>query len=182
MPILRQCENCGAEFETYPSINKRHCSRACSHGTGLIKKYPKEASSYWNARDRCTNTKNQDYSSYGGRGIEFRFKSFKEFFEHIGPRPKGGCQLDRIQTNGHYEVGNVRWVTSKQNQRNRRTTKNVCFRGITKPLGQWSEELGISYSCLLLRLRRGWSVEKTLTTPVDYSKHPTYLRDTSHLR
>jgi hypothetical protein len=49
-------------------------------------------------------------------------------------------------------------------------------------LGQWSEELGISYSCLLLRLRRGWSVEKTLTTPVDYSKHPTYLRDTFHLQ
>ena len=79
MPILRQCENCGAEFETYPSINKRHCSRACSHGTGLIKKYPKEASSYWNARDRCTNTKNQDYSSYGRRESNLGLNHLKNF-------------------------------------------------------------------------------------------------------
>jgi hypothetical protein len=78
-----------------------------------------EKNSYYNARSRCTNPNFPNWENYGGRGIEFRFSSFEEFLGELGPRPEGKT-LDRINTNGHYEPGNVRWATPKEQQKNRR--------------------------------------------------------------
>jgi hypothetical protein len=69
---------------------------------------------------RCTNPKNPDYQQYGGRGIEFRFTSPTELVAAIGMRP-AGMTLDRIDSGGHYEVGNVRWATPKEQANNRGT-------------------------------------------------------------
>lgn len=52
------------------------------------------------------------------RDVEFRFASFDQFFEHLGPRPDG-CTLDRINPLGHYEIGNVRWATKAEQIANR---------------------------------------------------------------
>jgi hypothetical protein len=74
--------------------------------------------SYRAAMERCRNPAHTSYKNYGGRGIEFRFKSLEELKVDIGERPDG-YSLDRINTNGHYEPGNVRWATIKQQSRNR---------------------------------------------------------------
>lgn len=71
---------------------------------------------YKGAKRRCADP---TYGNYGGRGIKFLFKSFSEFYAHIGPRPEG-MTLDRIDNDGHYEIGNVRWATRSQQNRNRR--------------------------------------------------------------
>jgi hypothetical protein len=81
--------------------------------------YTPERESYHSAKSRCTNPRLSNYSDYGGRGIEFRFKSFEEFYAEVGPRPDGRS-LDRIDVNGHYEIGNLRWATPSQQVRNRR--------------------------------------------------------------
>jgi hypothetical protein len=70
-----------------------------------------EYSSYISAKMRCTNLNNDDFKQYGGRGIEFRFNSFEEFFAEAGHRP-AGMTIDRKDKNKHYEVGNVRWATA----------------------------------------------------------------------
>jgi hypothetical protein len=77
--------------------------------------------SYTQARQRCTNKKNEHWKGYGGRGIEFRFSSFFEFLAVVGLRPKGKT-LDRINVNGngHYEPGNIRWATPLEQRHNRR--------------------------------------------------------------
>jgi hypothetical protein len=72
------------------------------------------------AKRRCTVPSNPAYPRYGGRGIEWRFKDFSEFYAHIGPRPSSKHLLDRIDNDGHYEPGNVRWATPKQSLANRR--------------------------------------------------------------
>lgn len=74
------------------------------------------------AVSRTTNPNVKCWERYGGRGItmcqEWR-DSFMAFYEHIGPRPDG-LSLDRIDNDGNYEPGNVRWATKKQQTANKR--------------------------------------------------------------
>ena len=79
-----------------------------------------EYRAYVDAKSRCTNSKHRLWSYYGGRGIEFRFSNFDEFFACIGARADG-LTLDRIDNDGHYESGNVRWATKSEQQYNRRS-------------------------------------------------------------
>jgi hypothetical protein len=71
------------------------------------------------ARQRCTNSRNPAFKNYGGRGIQFLFRSFEEFLEELGLRPVG-MTLDRIDNQGHYEYGNVRWTTRLVQNSNKR--------------------------------------------------------------
>lgn len=65
---------------------------------------------------RCYNEKSTVYKYYGGRGIKVsdRWRDFLNFLEDMGERPPG-LQIDRIDNDGHYEPGNCRWVTPKEN-------------------------------------------------------------------
>ena len=74
---------------------------------------------YGNARARCNNPKCDKFPYYGGRGIKFLFTSFEQFIADVGPRPKGRT-LDRINNNGNYEPGNIRWATKDQQNANKR--------------------------------------------------------------
>lgn len=82
-----------------------------------------EYTSYLDAKQRCNNENNKHYKNYGGRGIMFLFKSFEEFYEELGNKPSSAYQLDRIDNDGNYERGNVRWATREQNISNRRCSK-----------------------------------------------------------
>lgn len=75
---------------------------------------------YHQAKRRCTNPSYPRYDRYGGRGIEFRFGSYEEFIAELGPRPEG-MTLDRINPDGHYEPGNVRWASWSEQRRNHGT-------------------------------------------------------------
>lgn len=86
------------------------------------------------AKSRCENPNNKSFKNYGGRGIQFRFKTFQDFFNEIGERPGKGFTLDRIDNDGHYEVGNVRWATHKQQALNKRlkSGNKTGYKGIYK--------------------------------------------------
>lgn len=78
-----------------------------------------EYRAYIDAKSRCNNPNCQRYKTHGARGIKFLFANFDEFFAEIGRRPDG-LTLDRINNDGHYEAGNVRWATPSQQMSNRR--------------------------------------------------------------
>lgn len=91
-----------------------------THGLSRHPLYPT-----WNRmRQRCENPGTKDYPRYGGRGVtvcaEWRdVTAFITWIEaNIGPRPEGRT-LDRIDNDGHYEPGNVRWATAKEQSANR---------------------------------------------------------------
>lgn len=96
---------------------------------------------------RCENPKREKYKDYGGRGItvcpEWHDPNvFMDWAESNGY--KDGLQLDRIDNNKNYEPSNCRWVTPKENSRNRRNTKFLTVNGETKCVAEWCESIDIS--------------------------------------
>ncbi len=81
--------------------------------------HPVEYRAYHDARRRCTRPNCKDFPNYGGRGIKFLFSSFEAFFAELGARPRGRM-LDRIENDGNYESGNVRWATRNDSLKNQR--------------------------------------------------------------
>lgn len=79
-----------------------------------------------NMMTRCYNVKNKSYSDYGGRGVVVcdRWRdSYEAFLSDVGRRPGPRSTLDRIDNEGNYEPGNVRWASYFTQARNRRSTR-----------------------------------------------------------
>lgn len=116
---------------------------------------------------RCTNPNHRFYHNYGGRGITVckKWRKFENFLEDMGEVLEG-YQIDRIDNNKGYCKSNCRWVTSKINNRNRRNNHLETFNGKTQCVAAWAEEFDVNGDALLARLNYGWSIEKTLTTPI----------------
>jgi len=79
----------------------------------------------WRAMiDRCTLRSHRSWDNYGGRGVmvcDEWLSSFESFFEHVGSRPSPSHTLDRIDNDGDYEPGNVRWSTASEQRKNQRS-------------------------------------------------------------
>jgi hypothetical protein len=76
------------------------------------------------AKQRCTNPNDPGYPNYGGRGIQFKFPSVAVAYDYvlanIGPKPSPDHSIDRVNNDGHYEPGNLRWATRQDQFDNRR--------------------------------------------------------------
>ena len=117
---------------------------------------------------RCGDVKYSQFEHYGLRGISVceRWLQIENFLTDMGPRPSG-TSLERIDVNGHYEPGNCRWASQREQMQNMRTTVKMTLNGETKSIHDWATQLAVSPRTLATRKRSGWSDERTLTTPVD---------------
>lgn len=120
-------------------------------------------------KDRIYNVNCADYNNYGGRGITLCKEwdhDFMAFYNwSIAHGYKDDLTIDRIDNNGPYSPENCRWVNRTVQNNNRRSCRIYSYNGKTMTLQQWANQMGVSRSCLDCRLKRGWSVEKTFSTP-----------------
>lgn len=122
---------------------------------------------------RCTDANHKQWKDYGGRGIKVceRWQnSFANFLEDMGERPDG-MELDRINNDGDYEPGNCRWISRNRNSKNKRSNVLITWNGETKCATEWDESLGLAKGVVGHRLKKGWSVEKAITTPSNKVKN-----------
>lgn len=129
-----------------------------------------------NIKRRCYLETKPDYERYGGRGIKMcddwknDFASFYEWAYKNGYDENASymeCTLDRINTDKDYSPDNCRWVSNKVQQNNKRNNIILSYKGETKTLSIWAEELDLPYKTLYSRLKyRKWSVEEAFERPI----------------
>jgi hypothetical protein len=109
---------------------------------------------------RCYNPNVERYPIYGGRGVrvadEWRGDGgYERWLEHIGPRPSKSHSIDRIDNDGHYEPGNVRWATRQEQIRNRSCSLTCIVDGNVVSVLDAAKIVGMSYGALRKRLKTG---------------------------
>jgi len=167
--------SCGKIKDVYLSTIKSGASKSCGckikrkikHGLSKSKLY-----GVWNGmKHRCYNTNFRQYKDYGGRGIQIDpiwrkdFNSFKYWAIRNGY--KNGLELDRINNNKDYCSTNCRWVTHTENNRNKRDNRWVEFNSEKRLLIELCEIYSMNYKTVENRIKRGWTVEDSLSTPIN---------------
>jgi hypothetical protein len=84
---------------------------------------------------RCENTNRKDSKYYCLKGIkcnityqDFYNNLFQDYLKHIEKFGEKNTTIDRIDVNGNYELGNIRWATISEQARNK------DFKKIFKPI------------------------------------------------
>lgn len=129
----RICKTCGRQF--MPSgrgklaQSRQFCSTDCRYKTTGSVNYldgrslHPEYGRWSNMIARCTKPHHPEWKNYGGRGIivcnEWLLDPFifYEALADLGSRPEG-YSLDRIDNNGNYEPGNIRWASRSEQRSN----------------------------------------------------------------
>lgn len=155
-------------------------------------------STFCGIHNRCENPDSQDYHNYGGRGIcvgpEFSFtdEGYNNFVTYMHPlfmqtaeeyitngvynnfdeAVKGprSLSIDRIDVNGNYAIGNVRWATRQAQSMNRRNNMGKEFLAYS-PTG----EVYYSNSLSLFTKNHGLNTSHVFEC-LNKGFHPAYTR------
>jgi hypothetical protein len=115
---------------------------------------------------RCKDRKRVCFKDYWWRGITCceRWEKFENFYNDMWDSWKPWLQIDRIDNDWNYEKSNCRWVTRKENCRNKSNNRILEFNWMKKCIAEWAEYLWIKQSTLYQRYHTyKWSIEKCLT-------------------
>lgn len=123
--VQTRCTGCGAvRWHAYANLTsgKSQGCQACSQPQQVPKWLIKRVTAM---RSRCTNPKDAGFKRYGGRGIAFGFESVLAgaiwIQENLGLKRE--LELDRIDNNGPYAPGNLRYASKSDQMRNQRRSK-----------------------------------------------------------
>lgn len=121
-------------------------------------------------RQRCNDPNHVRYAKYGGIGIKLckewdeDVKVFYDWCIENGWTDE--LTIDRIDSTKDYCPENCRIVSYAIQANNLTSNHNITYNGKTQTITQWSRELGIARKTLQGRLNKGWSIEKSFTTPI----------------
>lgn len=122
---------------------------------------------YTKFRDMLRRTSQRaQRSDWFERGIRVceSWRTFENFLADMGECPPG-LTLERIDNDKGYEPGNCCWATTSDQARNRRSNRWIEVFGERLCITDAAAKYGISVATAYSRLRSGWSLEKTFSTP-----------------
>lgn len=78
-----------------------------------------------NMISRCYDPSNKSFKNYGARGVSVcqEWHDISRFNDDVCGHPGVGLTFDRVDVNGNYEPGNVRWTSKSVQAQNRRNNK-----------------------------------------------------------
>lgn len=163
---------------------KRRTTKYFGNITGRESELPRYDDQYltkWASMNaRCHNGKRTP-RRYRDRGIvvvdEWRgldgFWNFRKWAEENGFDNR--LTLDRIDNDGPYAPWNCRFVTHKENGRNRKDSVFVEYKEQLRNLSQLCEQLCIPYNVIYARLKKGDTFEQAISYPVAHRNNkPKY--------
>ena len=104
---------------------------------------------------RCTNPTHKCWKSYGGRGIKCLFETRMEFIQWVSAnlphKDYRGVEIDRANNDGHYEPGNLRLATRTEQNRNKRNTPMILWRGQQVSIHEFPSPYSKNWTYQLLR-------------------------------
>lgn len=150
----------GAEYDISPTkigslLQQFGIKRYSVIRHGLVK-HPLNA--VWcGMKERCNNENADNYKWYGGSGITVceEWNDFKVFYDWaISNGWENGLSIDRIDTLKGYSPDNCRFVSHKEQCRNRRTNVYITVDGETHMQCEWAELFGLNRSLIAKWKRR----------------------------
>lgn len=174
-----QCD-CGVKRSVRASDLRSGKSRMCkqcsmeatntSHGMRGTPEY----NTWVHMIQRCHNPNSKDYPNYGGRGIsvcDLWRNSFEAFYMSIGPKPTPKHTIERINTNGNYEPGNVKWATRNEQVLNQRSNVKLTIDGVEKAVSEWARDpdCPVTQFTIYKRIFRGWNAKRAVFEPSQQS-------------
>jgi len=94
------------------------------------------------------------------------FESFMEWSMQNGYDPNAKaqeCTIDRIDNNKGYYPENCRWADHTYQCNNQSSNKVFMYNGETKTMAEWARTVGMKYTTLRARVRRGMPFEEAIT-------------------
>lgn len=154
------------------------------HGHAHAGKPTPEYRLWANIKKRCLVPTSKSYKDYGGRGILMDKTwqgDFQAFLADVGLRPSSAHSIDRVDVNGHYEPGNVRWATRLEQQNNTRSNRRLEIGSETKTVTEWSRVSGIPPDTIYERLKLGWANSDAVFLPKRVAATLTFRGETKTL-
>lgn len=163
----------------YTNTGKIRGKRYCIVGDNKIKHHLMRL--FGTIITRCYDKNSSTYKRYGGRGITIcdewikqgGFENFYNWAINNGfkleklPSGYNKWTIDRIDNSKGYSPDNCRWVDRYEQAKNKSTTYWVEYKGEKDTLINFCRRLAMDYHAVYLRInRRGWSVDKALSTPI----------------
>ena len=133
-------------------------SRLCSEKKTTHNKSHTRIYRIWaKMKERCYNPKSKDYVNYGARGIMvcMEWMDFTAFY--MWATMNGYNELltiDRKDSDLGYSPNNCRWITRKEQNRNKRNSRVITVGKITQCIGAWAEDMGVGYNVAKRKLNR----------------------------
>jgi hypothetical protein len=149
--------SCGEERLVFGSNLRRGFSRSCGclardktterntkHSHARRGKVTRAYTCWVSMLQRCFNSSSQSYRNYGGRDdsitvVEY-YRDFVNWYADMGDPPDGLSQ-DRINNDGNYEPGNLRWATASEQVRNRRPRKRKARRATLTDIQAYADAI-----------------------------------------